>query len=1093
MTDYILIVEDSATRTQLLRILLETHGYAVKVAGNGQEGLAAAREIKPSLIISDIAMPVMDGYQMCRAVKDDPSIADIPVMLLTSLADPRDILRGLQAGTDYYLTKPYEDEHMLDRVESALAMEAQLPGEDTTGELILKTVAQPHADTLNRKQILTLLLSTYENALQNNRSLVETQLQLEELNDELEDRVQYRTRQLQDSEQLYRALFEQAADSVVLIDPESGTVVEFNERAHKDLGYTREEFAKLRITDLAVSESPEESINRMETILEEGHLIFEVEHKAKNGEARSRLVSARVLSLKGKDFVQAIATDLTDRKRTESELAATTGQLEEALDWARENAEIANALSEAASVLNSSLNIDDVLHRILEAVGRVVPHDAADIMLLNEADGGGLEAQIVRGRGYEGRQQGQSPVELRLRVTDVPNLQKLVDTDQPVAISDTQASDDWVRLSETAWIRSWAGAPLRVGGERIGILNVSSERAGFFTQESADRLQTFADHAAIAIQNARLFSQAEKEIIERIAAEAEIRKRSEDLTLLNSISDSINRQDSLPKIINIIADQTAEVFSGYGITVSLLSDDKTQLHLQNLPLPPLIVGQIAKLTDRAPSDMSFSIDGSKIHRKVIHEGKSILVDDAAELVAHIEEVATVVRLPSERGRKAFVKLIPKLFRSLNIESMMFAPLVSEDEPIGLVQLASKGRLSPEDLSRFEAIAAQLTIAIKRKQAEEALRESEGKFRTLSEKSPSMIFINQGGKVVYANEACVTYMGYTLEEFYADDFDFLILISLESRKLAQENFRQHMGGAEVPPVEYRLVTKEGRFLEAILTTRLIQFGGEPAILGILTDVTQRRRAEEEIRKLNQELDQRVRDRTHELEAANKELDSFSYSVSHDLRAPLRAMDGFSRILMEDYGSELSVEGQGYLKRVRDNAKQMGQLVDDLLAFSRLGRAEMRKQLLDLGDLVHQVLAELTGEGENGHAEVSIAELPECYGDPTLLKQVYVNLLSNALKFSSKREDAKIEVGYEDVNGEVTYYVKDNGAGFDMAYADKLFGVFQRLHGPEDFEGTGVGLAIVQRVVQRHGGRIWTEAEVDQGATFFFTLDGEKRDG
>ena len=249
-----------------------------------------------------------------------------------------------------------------------------------------------------------------------------------------------------------------------------------------------------------------------------------------------------------------------------------------------------------------------------------------------------------------------------------------------------------------------------------------------------------------------------------------------------------------------------------------------------------------------------------------------------------------------------------------------------------------------------------------------------------------------------------------------------------------------------------------------------------------------RANKEIRKLIQELDQRVRDRTFELEAINKELESFSYSVSHDLRAPLRAMDGFSRILMEDYGSELSEEGQGHLQRVRDNARQMGRLVDDLLAFSRLGGAQMRKHLLEPGDLVREALTELTGEVENNHAEVSIGDLPECYGDPALLKHVYSNLLSNALKFTSKQENAKIEVGFEQLNGEGTYFVKDNGAGFDMKYADKLFGVFQRLRFLEDYKGTGVGLAIVKRVIQRHGGQIWADTKVAKGATFFFTLGG-----
>lgn len=254
--------------------------------------------------------------------------------------------------------------------------------------------------------------------------------------------------------------------------------------------------------------------------------------------------------------------------------------------------------------------------------------------------------------------------------------------------------------------------------------------------------------------------------------------------------------------------------------------------------------------------------------------------------------------------------------------------------------------------------------------------------------------------------------------------------------------------------------------------------------ILRFLTERRQAENEIRKLNKHL----AERSLEVEAANKELEAFSYSVSHDLRAPLRAVDGFSRIVLEDYAAELSEEGRGFLNRVRESATNMGQLIDDLLTFSRLSRQPLKKQSIVTTELARQVLDELKPEQNGRRIEASIADLPQCTGDFRLLKQVFVNLLSNAFKYTRKREVVHIEVGWEQINGETVYFVKDNGAGFDMKYADKLFGVFQRLHRSEEYEGTGVGLAIVQRVINRHGGRIWAEAVIDNGANFYFTLGG-----
>lgn len=381
---------------------------------------------------------------------------------------------------------------------------------------------------------------------------------------------------------------------------------------------------------------------------------------------------------------------------------------------------------------------------------------------------------------------------------------------------------------------------------------------------------------------------------------------------------------------------------------------------------------------------------------------------------------------------------------------------------------------------------------------EAPEQTDESFRLLVEsvKDYGIYMLDPEGYVTSWNAGAERIKGYTAEEIIGQHFScFFPPEDVEAGKPERE--------LEIAKAEGRYidegwrVRKDGtRFWAYVAITALYDHDGKPRGFGKVTrDMTERKQVEEEIRRLNTELEERVVKRTAQLEAANKELEAFSYSVSHDLRSPLRAVNGFSRILQEDYAEILPEDGQELLTLIQESAGQMGQLIDDLLAFSRLGRQPLNRQQVELREVIERAFKELHEDLQDRQVDINVGELPPCYCDTALITQLVINLLSNAIKFTRHREVARIEIGAYVQEDEQVYYVRDNGAGFDMRHADKLFGVFQRLHLPEEYEGTGVGLALVQRIALRHGGRVWADGEPDQGATFYVALPrmkGKERD-
>jgi PAS domain S-box-containing protein len=403
-----------------------------------------------------------------------------------------------------------------------------------------------------------------------------------------------------------------------------------------------------------------------------------------------------------------------------------------------------------------------------------------------------------------------------------------------------------------------------------------------------------------------------------------------------------------------------------------------------------------------------------------------------------------------------------------------------------VELRVKERTAELELAN-QSLQAEIT---ERLRIEAALRNSEARFRLFMQMAPIPIAsVNINGLANYFNDRFIRTFGYTLDDVPSlkEWFD-LAYPEEQYRKdvraiwevAVQDAIRL---GTDIKPIEYNVTCKDGKVLIIEISGILIENDFQVTFI----DVTERRKAEEEVRKINTSLEQRVADRTLELETANRELEAFSFSVSHDLRAPLRSIDGWSLALEEDYYSQLENKGREYINRVRRETQRMGQLIEDMLKLSGMSRTEMKKVQIDLSELTQSIVKRLIEPVKDRPVEVVIQPGLVCLGDPNMIDIALTNLLENAFKFTGKQPLPRIEFGSSVINEKQTWFVRDNGVGFDMAYSKNLFSAFQRMHKQSDFPGTGIGLATVQRIIHRHGGVIWADSKPGLGTTIYFTIN------
>ncbi len=483
-----------------------------------------------------------------------------------------------------------------------------------------------------------------------------------------------------------------------------------------------------------------------------------------------------------------------------------------------------------------------------------------------------------------------------------------------------------------------------------------------------------------------------------------------------------------------------------------------------------------------------------------------------EVIAHATSGDEAVRLAKKtepnlilmdikiRGAMDGIEAAAKIRESQNIPIIYITAFSDEETLKRARQTEAYGYL----VKPFEdrELRAGIEIAIYKHEIEKKLRESEEQFRIVFENSSvgySMTSLE--GICLKVNQAFASMLGYTIDEITGKNWKEIT--QTEDIQTNQEQIESISSQTKnTLEIEKRYVRKDGISINVLINSTLL-FNSKNDPLFYITnviDITQRKLAEESIRILNLELEKRVKFRTSDLEKLNLEMAAFSYSVSHDLRTPLRAINGYSQIIIQDHSESLDADVLNYLDIIRKNSIAMGQLIDDLLAFSRLGKQDLHKVNVKPGLIVQEVLDELRYEISQRKIKIEINSLPDCEADPALLKQVFMNLISNAIKFTRAKKDPLIEIGVSRVPPPLTdlgirketncYFVKDNGVGFDMKYYDKLFQVFHRLHRAEEYEGTGVGLAFVRNIVLRHNGQIWAESIPDQGATFSFCLEEEK---
>jgi PAS domain S-box-containing protein len=770
-------------------------------------------------------------------------------------------------------------------------------------------------------------------------------------------------------------------------------------------------------------------------------------------------------------LMEALAVQLsiaTERTRLLHTLQQELAERKQAEQQAQRRAEQLATMGVIGMAVSTLKDLDNVLELIYQQVQRITAVDAFYIALYDQ-EHELISFPIMYDTGIR-YNEPTIPLKPDTWIAQVIRSGEpfiLHRTEEELAIPVKRAVGNVQRKSASILL-----VPLWLGQRAFGVLSIQSYTLNAYSAEVAEILTGIGRQVAIAIENAQLYTNLQQELAERKQAEEKIQRTATQLSMLNEIGRAVTALNSPENVLDIIRRQVERAIPLDAFNVYLYTPETNTLSY------PYVYegGQIWQEPD------SIMKPGTSLS-SVLKTGESV--------IRHLT-TADIERFKQKPGTRVgdYSKISA---------SFLFVPLINMGKVFGALSVQSYelNKYNADHLRLLEGVALQAATAIEnarlfmglqqelteRKQVELALRRSEAQLRAVIDQFPYDVWVcDADGRYILQNRAgeksFPNIIGKTpLEYEHAP---------LELRQRWEDEQRHALNGELVHSGLFDEVV-DGVTHSFIVTIAPISVDEKIiGLVGLSVDVSELRQAEEAVRKLNDELEQRVKDRTLQLEAANKELETFSYSVSHDLRAPLRGISGFGKILADDFRDQLDPRAQTFLDKILGLAREMNELIDSLLTLSRLNRAELRRLNVDLSAMAANILDQLRQADPGRAVTCRVAEGVTAFADAVLIRNVLENLLGNAWKYSSKTAQAEIEFGIYNRDHETVYFVRDNGAGFDMQYADKLFGAFVRLHGTAEFAGHGIGLATVQRIIHRHGGRIWAEAAVDKGATFYFTL-------